>query len=108
MLGKTVEKRKIKGTKIRRSETRGVDDPGAILDAIAESWEDIQAVTNALGDSEKDALKSHFNGLIEEHDTLGDILFCDADDFTETVTPLSIKEKRTYTDELVNYGVVNL
>ena len=74
---------------------------------MCNTWGDLRAAIDSLEDDEKENLKSHFNGLIEDEGTLGDILFGDADEFEQTMEMLSDDIKKEYTDELMEQEVVD-
>ena len=55
-------------------------DPNVVCDALYEAWDELRTAIEALPETERDALKSHFNDLIEDEDDLGDHLFGDMED----------------------------
>ena len=51
-------------------------------------------------------VKVHLNGLIDEEDDLGSILFGTYDDFQDRVKLLDDAKKQEYTDELQKMGLI--
>ena len=75
-----------KTTKIRpKKNGRGCVDSAAVVDALVEAWDDLIAAIDSLPQEEQDAIKLHFNGLIDGEDDLGDCLFGTAEDFDSRV-----------------------
>ena len=64
-----------------KKETRGIETPELILEAICEDWGELQSELGKFGGDDLIQLKEHFNGLIEEQNSLGDALHGDLDDF---------------------------
>ena len=63
---------------------------------------------SALSEEDANLVKTYFNGMNTDHDSLGDILFGDSDDFNETVTQLSLEDKKEYVSALFEYGIIEM
>ena len=64
---------------------RGFENPKTIIESILEDWDSLQNELTKLPEEEQDALKEHFNGIIEEKDNLGDLFFGDCSDFNASM-----------------------
>ena len=71
--------------KAKSKSGRGEVNASAVVDAMRESWSDLQEAIGKLDTSAQDALRAHFNELIEGEEDLGDILFGTADEFDSRV-----------------------
>ena len=93
--------------KARCKAARGSVNAEAVVEALTETWDDLREAVDGLEDSEKDALRDHFNKFIEDHDDLGDILFGDADDFVAGVQMMDAELQQKYCDELIAQEVID-
>ena len=64
---------------------RGSADSVAVVDALTEVWDDVQTALGKLSEEEAEAVKKHFNELVEGEDDLGDCLFGSSEDFDSRV-----------------------
>ena len=87
---------------------RGSADAAAVVDALTEVWDDVQAALGKLGEEETDAIREHFNKFIDGEDDLGDALFGTSEDFDSRVKFLDDEVQKKYTDELIEQGVIDL
>ena len=93
--------------KARCKPGRGSVDASAVVEAMCNTWEDLKAAIDSLEEEEKEQLKEHFNSLIEDENTLGDILFGSVDDFATTCEMLADDLKEEYTKELMAQEVID-
>ena len=87
---------------------RGSADATAVVDALTEVWDDVQAALGELSEEARAEIKDHFNNHIDGEDDLGDILFGTSDDFDSRVKFLDDEVQKKYTDELVAQGVIEM
>ena len=85
--------------------SRGVEDPGEILDAICNDWGELQSELDKFGSEDLKQLKDHFNGLIDDQASLGDALHGDLDDFRLIISELDETAKKALTDELIRVEI---
>ena len=52
-------------------------------------WDGLQEELGALPDEEKDAIKDHFNQLIDDKDNIGEVLFAEKEDFFVVMSQMS-------------------
>ena len=93
--------------KVRVRGTRGDVDAEAVTEAMQDGWDQVRQAIDSLEESEQDELRAHFNGLIEEHRNLGDLLFGDAEEFVEAVQSMDAEFQRMYTEELMDQDVIS-
>ena len=93
--------------KAKAKSGRGSVDAAACIDAVKNTWGDLQAAIATMSENEKDQLKDHFNGLIEDECDLGDILFGSADDFESRLKFLDDEVQQEYVDELIKQEVID-
>ena len=74
--------------KPKETKSRGSLDSNEILEAICGDWEELQRELRKFGDEEISQLKQHFNELIDGHDSLGEALNGDLDDFKLVIADL--------------------
>ena len=86
---------------------RGFAEPADVLDCLAGDWDSLQDELLKLPDDEQDSMKEHFNNLIEEADTLGDILYGDKEEFQNVTGALGGDDLKTYTDEIIRVELVD-
>ena len=95
--------------KCRMRGARGTADANSIFRAVIDSWSDLTEATGNLSAEEQQAVRDHFNTLIEDQDDLGDILFGDdADEFEQRVIQLDAPLQTRYADELVNAEIIDI
>ena len=95
--------------KCRMRGARGTADANSIFRAVIDSWSDLTEATGNLSAEEQQAVRDHFNNLIEDQDDLGDILFGDdADEFEQRVIQLDAPLQTRYADELVNAEIIDI
>ena len=90
------------GVKIKIDDTRAVgEDPGQILEAMSEVWDELQEKLDGMPEKKKEKLLEHFNSVIEGEDDLGDILFgADFASFEKRIKTLDGDNQQKYTDDL--------
>ena len=98
--------------KCRMRGARGTADANSIFRVVIESWKDLHEATSNLSPEEQQAVKDHFNNLIDGEDDLGDILFGDdqdgADEFEQRVIQLDSPLQSKYAEELVNAEIIDI
>ena len=57
----------------------------SMLESLFENWDELRQMLEEKPEDEQEAIKDHFNRLIEDEDDLGDQLFGDADDFESRI-----------------------
>ena len=83
-------------------------DPNVICDALCDNWDEFKQLLDALPEEEKDALRLHFNSLVDDEDDLGDTLFGDdADDAQTRFKQLGEAELEKFATELTEKGVID-
>ena len=87
---------------------RGSADATAVVEAMMESWDDLQEAIGKLSAEEKKEIEDHFNTFIDGEDDLGTILFGSAEDFDSRVKFLDDEVQKKYTDEIKAQEVINL
>ena len=92
----------------RGRPSRGTDDTQAVMDQVFELWDDVQEALQGYSEDEVEAIKKHFNELIEDHDELGDRIFmADVADFKADYESFETQgDKDTFAAELVKYKVL--
>ena len=95
--------------KCRMRGARGTMDANSIFKAVIDSWKDLAEACGNLAPEEQQAVRDHFNNLIEDNDDLGDILFGDdADEFEQRVIQLDGQLQTRYADELVSAEIIDI
>ena len=92
----------------RLKATRGSADSGAVVEALKDSWQDLQNAIKNMNESDKQELKDHFNGFDEDNDDLGDILFGDFNDFEQRINLMDDAASTAYTNELQAQEVIEI
>ena|ERR1712013_218157 len=54
---------------------RGSTDPRSVIELMVEVWNEFSMKITELDSTMQQDIKDHFNGIIEDEDDLGDILF---------------------------------
>ena len=93
--------------KARCKKGRGAVDAAAVIDAVMNTWGNLQEAINAMGAEDQQELREHFNNLIEGEDDLGDALFGTADDFDSRLKFLDDDCQQQFTDELIAQEVID-
>ena len=93
--------------KARCINGRGSVDASAVIDAVKNSWSDLQDAIAGLDEAEQVELRNHFNDCIEGETDLGDILFGSADDFESRLKFLDDEVCEEYTEELMAQEVID-
>ena len=94
--------------KVKIKTSRGVEDAESIVQALRDDWSQLGDELNQLPSMEQDKIKSHFNGLIDGFDELGEILFGDLDDFNDTVSGMNTDQLKAYIEEIVRVELIDL
>ena len=95
------------GIKFKPSQGRGAGDFGLVLEAITEDWGSLQDALNGLSANDKTAICEHFNGLNEDYDTLGDMLFGELEDFKQVVENMNPEEQKKLVEELIEAEIID-
>ena len=77
--GRTVGKLRIQAS-VKQGRGMGTD-PNDIIEAIVESWDELQEGLEGLPEQEQEEIKEYFNTAIEGEDDLGEMFFGDSQDF---------------------------
>ena len=93
--------------KAKAKSGRGSVDAAAVIDAVMNTWADLQKAITAMDPSDQDALKEHFNSCIDGEADLGDILFGSADEFESRLKFLDDEVQQQYTNELIAQEVID-
>ena len=95
--------------KVKANGARGTLNAKSIFQIVVDSWSDLSQATNSLSEEEQQAVRDHFNSLIDENDDLGDILFGnDPDEFEQRVLQLDGTFQEKYAKELVNAEIIDI
>ena len=86
---------------------RGDYDSTAVVDALTDSWGDLQEALDKLPDDEVEALKAHFNSCIEDEDDLGDHLFGESDAFDARFGMLGDDQKEEFVKHILDAGLLD-
>ena len=86
---------------------RGFENADAVIDTMKDDWDGLQDELNSLPEDEQEKMKEHFNELIDDYDTLGDILYGDVGTFNDTIANMEPVAKQTYTDEILRVELLD-
>ena len=103
---RTVAFRSIK-RKQKQPAGRASKEPKDVLDALTTDWVGLQDELFALPADEQEAMKEHFNDMIDEHDALGDILYGEKEEFEAVTNELDSDTLKSYTDEIIRVELVD-
>ena len=93
--------------KARCKKGRGSVDASAVIDAVMNTWGDLQEAIAGMDKPDQDELREHFNNLVEDEGDLGDVLFGTADDFESRLKFLDDDVQQQFTDELIAQEVID-
>ena len=79
---------------------RGFKDAKTIMDTVMENWDDLIEELEKLDPEDQNAIKVHFNGLVNDEGDLGDLLFGEMSDFKERIGFLQEDDLETYAKEI--------
>ena len=106
-----VQKNEIGFRAVRRKQKskagRGQMDADTVIDTMKDDWDGLQEELLQLPEDEQEKMKTHFNELIDDYDTLGDILYGDIGTFNDTIANMEDPAKKTYADEIVRVELLD-
>ena len=96
------------GLKKKAKSGRGTVDAEAVIEAMKDCWAELAAaIDNNMSKNEQAEMLNHFNGLFEDCDDLGEVLFGSYEDFEMRINMLDANQKATFCNELQEQEIIN-
>ena len=87
--------------KAKAKTGRGTLSSKVIITAMKDYWKELQEELEKLPQDEQNEFKDHFNGLIDDEEDLGDILFGNYETFWSRIKNLDDEIIEEYTQEML-------